>query len=406
MPRKRQRDSASDPGQPTGKAAAKPVPLGTDLALSLPTTQGEPLPVTYWDLWFAVVAVRYCGSSLLQIGERLGESRGGIYCSSEDVARKRSHLRDLEKRLAAADVSVDDIVTAAGALAGKELRRARGRVLEGKERQYERSESMRRTLKERGRHHALRGSWPRFPVSPRHFAEEIWSHFQTRGFYTEGQSFEVARKLDRFLAQADKLTKGGRYAEAQALLRAWLTVVIELMQIADDSFGRIGMSFHDGFAAYLHLTPERTGMEEAVFLEDLLELLIWEDYGLTDDQTEGYFDQLTRSQGDLCLQYLRRRVGELRADYLPYQSEEALTLLSQVAAEQDRFELFEDLAREMGTQHWLRIVRLVDRAVKKRQRTLAVQVFEAALTPGPHLDFFTGKYEQLKAGKWNPDPRK
>jgi hypothetical protein len=404
MPRKQQRDSA--PGRPAGKAAAKPVPLGTDLALSLPTARGEPLPVTYWDLWFALVAVRTCGSSLPRLGERLGESRGGIYCSDYDVARKRSHLRDLEERLAAAGVSVDDIVTAAGALAGKEVRRAWGRVLEGKERQYEWSESMRRTLKERGEHHALRGSWPRFPVSPEPHAEEIWSLFQTRGFYSEGQSFGVARKLDRFLARSEKLTRAGRLAEAQALFRAWLTVLIELLHIADDSFGCIGMSFHEGFAAYLRLTPEQTGMDEAAYLEDLLELLIWENYGLTYDQTEGYFGRLTRSQGDLCLQYLRRRVEELRADYLPYQSEEALTLLGQVAAEQDRFEMFVDLAREMGTQHWMRIVRLADRAVKKRKRPLAAQVFEAALTPGPHLDFLTKKYEQLKAGKWSPDPRK
>jgi len=29
------------------QSAKKPVPLGTDLAVTLPTTQGEPLPLTY-----------------------------------------------------------------------------------------------------------------------------------------------------------------------------------------------------------------------------------------------------------------------------------------------------------------------------------------------------------------------
>jgi hypothetical protein len=37
---------------------------------------------------------------------------------------------------------------------------------------------------------------------------------------------------------------------------------------------------------------------------------------------------------------------------------------------------------------------------------LACQVFEAALTPGNHLQFLQKKYDQLKAGRWNPDPRK
>jgi hypothetical protein len=112
------------------------------------------------------------------------------------------------------------------------------------------------------------------------------------------------------------------------------------------------------------------------------------------------------SQGDWCIAYLRQQIGELRADDLTYQSEGALTLLGQVIAEQERFGQFEGLAREMGSRAWERIVRLADRAVKKRKRTLACQVFEAALTSGPHLDFLRKKSEQLQHGKWNPDPRK
>src|SRR4029450_3603021 len=36
-----------------------------------------------------------------------------------------------------------------------------------------------------------------------------------------------------------------------AMLRAFLTVVIELMEVADDSFGCLGDSFRNGFAQYL-----------------------------------------------------------------------------------------------------------------------------------------------------------
>src|SRR4029453_9302261 len=36
-----------------------------------------------------------------------------------------------------------------------------------------------------------------------------------------------------------------------AILRAFLTVVIELMEVADDSFGCLGDSFRNGFAQYL-----------------------------------------------------------------------------------------------------------------------------------------------------------
>ena len=194
--------------------------------------------------------------------------------------------------------------------------------------------------------------------------------------------------------------------EALALLRAWLTVVIQVIEMADDSCGCIGDSFDQGFRAYLKIPLEKTGIEDAVFFPDLLDFLIWEDYGLTDGGIEGYFRLPTRQQGELCIDHLRRQIGELQADDLDYQSEEALTLLAQVVAEQGRYECFTDLAREMGSREWRRIIRLADRAMKRRKRNLAMEVFEAALTPGPHLDFLTKKYEQFKRGKWNPDPRK
>jgi hypothetical protein len=41
-----------------------------------------------------------------------------------------------------------------------------------------------------------------------------------------------------------------------------------------------------------------------VFFHDLLTLLIWEDYGLTYDQTARYFERLTPAEGDLCLDYV------------------------------------------------------------------------------------------------------
>ena len=80
--------------------------------------------------------------------------------------------------------------------------------------------------------------------------------------------------------------------------------------------------------------------------------------------------------------------------------------MGQVVAEQERFDEFEDLARQMGSRAWKRIIRLVDRAMKRQKKPLAIKVFEAALTKGDHLDFLKEKYEKLKRGHWSPDPRK
>ena len=265
---------------------------------------------------------------------------------------------------------------------------------------------MRHTPRQRHYAYALRGFWPCFPVSPTSYAERLASQFHTRRWFSENQSFGLARKLDAFLDDVASLIQQAQYAQAHAMLRAFLTVVIELMEVADDSFGCLGDSFRDGFAKYLALPRDETGIDATVFFHDLLTLLIWEDYGLTYEQTDGYFAGLTPQEGDLCIDYVQQQIQELQADDLDYQAEEALTLLGQIVAEQHRFDQFEELARHMGTRHWKRIVVLADRAVKQRKRPLAVAVFEAALSPGAHEGFLRKKYEQLKKGKWSPDPRR
>jgi hypothetical protein len=73
---------------------------------------------------------------------------------------------------------------------------------------------------------------------------------------------------------------------------------------------------------------------------------------------------------------------------------------------QERFDDFEDLAGQMGSRAWRRIVRLADIAMKRQKKPLALKVFEAALTKGDHLDFLTKKYEKLKRANWSPDPKK
>jgi hypothetical protein len=403
--RKRRESLTHFEAEKGGRPAKRPSILGTDPALTITAQQAKALHLSYWDLWFVLVAVKDCGGNLDRLATRLGEKQRFVSFHRRSAERKRSHLRDLKRRLEEAAVNLEEIISAAGDLARTELRRARSRVLEHSEREREWSVPMRETPRKRRMEHALRGFWSLFPVSPEPYAAKIGSHFRAKGVYSQGASFRLSSTLDRYVDQAKKLLVGAKHAQAQALLRGWMTVVIELMEKADDSFGSIGMSFKDGFATYLKIPLDETGIDEEVFFSDLLDFLIWEDYGLTNDQIEGYFRGLNERQADSCVEHLRRQVDDLRVDDLEYQSEEALTLLGQVVAEQERFDEFEDLARQMGSRAWRRIIRLADRAMKWRKKPLAIKVFEAALAKGEHLEFLTKKFEQLKQGKWNPDPR-
>ena len=389
---------------PSRAGVKKSAPVGPECALVLSAASRPAMALSYWDLWFALVADADFAGSWERFVEHLrGQKAKGM--GRELAERKLSHLRDLQQRLQQAGVELGDILAQADRSPAA-LRRARQQVLEREPRASAWSEAMRYTPKQRRYAHALRGLWPSFPVSPASHADRLAAQFQTRGWFSENQSFGIARKLDTFVDGVVTRIKHGQYGQAQAMLRAFLTVVIELMERADDSFGCIGDSFRGGFAHYLALPLDATGIDATVFFHDLLTLLIWEDYGLTYDQTDGYFEGLTPQEGALCVAYVQQQMEELRGDDLDYQSEEALTLLGQIVAEQHRFERFEELARHMGTRQWKRIVVLADRAVKKRKRPLAVAVFEAALSPGMHEGFLRRKYEQLKKGKWSPDPRR
>ncbi len=406
MAKKTNQSEENPPNQESAsQAQKKPTIFGTDHALTVPTTQGRSLDLNYWDLWFSIVAALRHDGDLDRLAIGIKEERGFVF-DRRSVERKRWHLRDLKRRLDEASIIPADLALAAPDLAKTEKRRALKKVSESIYREGELSEPMRHTPRERRYPSALRGSWDKFPVSPQSYAKKIGAHFRSKTFYSENASFKIARTLDGYVEEAKKLLESGKAAEAQALLRGWMTVIIDLIEKADDSFGSIGMSFDEGFRVYLRIRHEQTGIDDAVFFPDLLDFLIWEDYGLTDTGIEGYFRGLDQRQADLCVEHLRHEVAALLVDDLDYQSEEALTFLGQVTAEQERFDEFEDLAKQMGSRVWRRIIRLADIAMKRRKESLAIKVFEAALTKGDHLDFLTKKYEQLKRGHWSPDPKK
>jgi len=311
--------------------------MGTSPALVVSAESGQATSLSYWDLWFILVANADFGKSWDQFAAHLRSSQSA---SSRFAERKLNHLRELQRRLQLADVEIDDIVAQVDT-SPTELRRARNQVLKREPREHEWSEAMRHTPRQRRYAHAMRGFWPSFPVSPTAYAAELASRFQTRRWFSASQSSRIADRLDAFVTVAVGELHDDQAAQAQAMLRAFLTVVIELMEVADDSYGSLGDSFHGGFAHYLAIPLEETGIEEAVFFHDLLTLLIWEDYGLTYDQMDGYFEQMTSETADLCMDYLRQQIDELQDDDLDYQAEKALTWLGHLVAEQNRFDQFE-----------------------------------------------------------------
>lgn len=127
----------------TAKRPKPPVPVATDIALHTVTKDGRDVPLSYWDVWYVLLAENEFDGELDNLGCELREMRK-LSCNSEEAEQKLSHLRDLQRRLAEAGFTLADVLCAIPpALVKAEARRAHGRILKHNQRSYELSEPMR-----------------------------------------------------------------------------------------------------------------------------------------------------------------------------------------------------------------------------------------------------------------------
>lgn len=104
--------------------------------------------------------------------------------------------------------------------------------------------------------------------------------------------------------------------ERFAVRRALLGACIEAMAHVDDSGCILGEHFRERERQCLDAVQpyvERPGI-----LRDLLELAVWEDYGLF-QHVHGFLGQLPEAAADLAVRELARVLGELREAELDYQ---------------------------------------------------------------------------------------
>src|SRR5580700_8681433 len=116
--------------EPAPMATKRPTILGTDHALTLPTGQGTSLHLSYWDLWFGIVAVLMHNGDLDRLANQIKDEKSMVRYDRNSIERKRCHIRDLKRRLVEASVIPADIVLAAPDLAKTEKRRAFKKVME------------------------------------------------------------------------------------------------------------------------------------------------------------------------------------------------------------------------------------------------------------------------------------
>jgi hypothetical protein len=221
-----------------------------------------------------------------------------------------AQIDDLQSRLAALDVTperaLDDEERASEWLKKKAFKRV------WHDRPNAKTHAMnhppRRVLELR----ALRGHWPSFPQDPAQY-EPLFRGVarDARGSRWSDTASVAMRFEDIVEAESQRLLCPYRRL---ALHRCALTVIIECMDLVDDSGGDMGEAYRSIERRYVEFVREA---ELDVLLRDLLELVIWEDYGLT-QAAESLLGTLTEERADIAVRELARIMAELRTHELAY----------------------------------------------------------------------------------------
>jgi hypothetical protein len=352
----------------------------------------KPFQVTYWDLWIALVLDIHFSSDWDEMLADLHTKREALY-HRDEVEGLLNHVRLLRQTLARKGLTVRDILDRADPASLKnQIRKAKSKILDTRFNYGEKSAWMVDTPRKRRQEQAMRGYWHHFPVSPDEYAGLLERQYKSSGYYDGRQSWDLVSALSQVLK---KHAINASPSRLFALYRAFLTVVIEKMEIVDDSFGAMGELYGQVFDNYVGLDWRAIRLSPDIFFRDLIALIIWEDHAFTWKRDRVFLASVDSEQVPLVESILRSQWEELARLELEYQAQKALTLLGMLYTEHQMFDRFVPIAKEMGSRAWERITTMSEMAEAHGRQDLALAVYEACLGPGMHEGFLRKKYKEL-----------
>ena len=176
----------------------------------------------------------------------------------------------------------------------------------------------RRVLEER----ALLGNWGAFPESPAPYYGALNSAVG-QGYYDYRSTAIVVLSLETTAARC--MSSSASDLQRLAIHRAMLSAAIAAMAQVDDSLTELAEHFREHERAYLALL--RDHCEIPGLLRDLLELAVWEDYGLF-CEVEPFLRALRNGSARAAARELDEVIVELVRFELDYQLGKARALRS------------------------------------------------------------------------------
>ena len=368
----------------------------------------EKVVIYYWDLWISIILEsEACNGDWDKLIDLIRPKKNSSYSLQNAFERLLSQIRFfqqklLDKQLQAADILKRVLEMEEDAdFFNKQLKKAKSKILRLNFVEKDKTEAMNFTLKERKEQNGLRGNLLTYSdgealeAHPLEYLPIFEKKFKKGGFYNKHQSWKLKDKLEIFI---EKLIKKATINQSFAIYRAFMTVIIEKTECIDDSFGVIGDLAQQVLRAYLDLDRSKLQMNAEGFFKDLLNLLIWEDYGYFDEYWPDVFKNLSPYEIDAIEFILQSEKTELKEMGLDYQKANALNFLGMLYGRYLLFDKFIVLAEDMGTQRGARISTLAEIAEQHQKYDLAKAVYEAALKDKGtyHFNKVNDKYEKLK----------
>lgn len=311
------------------KPRIKPPPAPTERPLDDGARDGT-------EVWRVVDGVEFCHWDRWLLRLALTEPEGLASIAREFWARRKqsrarsgaeamlAQLADLEARLARVSRTPTTLLDAEEQASEWLRNKAFKRVWHS--RPHAQTRAMRQTPRRRLNDRALRGHWTRFRVSPMAYYPALRS-VAPAGPVEHWLTGHVARALEDAVEQLARSVALAQ--ERLAVYRAAVTVFIETMDQVDDSGADMAMVFERIERAWLPLVREALG-DDGV-LRDVLELAVWEDYGLLQG-VEDFLRALPEDAAARALGELREMIAELEREELEYQLEKACALQRVVLA--------------------------------------------------------------------------
>lgn len=371
--------------------AVRKIINGCDLYKLIEWRNGEgAFKATYFDLWISIILKDEFDDDWKKMENYLCKQNRSS-CRDEII----HYLRLLRNTFYEYGIDINSMFeTENVSIINREKKRARNKIIDGGLLDRDRNDWMNNTLRKELKFRAMRGYWKYFPESTNSYAQLLESRFKTSGYYNKSQSSSLSDKLSLFINNS---LKRASLENKASLYRALLSVLLEKMDMIDDSLGYIGDLYSDIFKEYISVSVNSINVKNDIYFRDLIELIVWEDYGLTDSSTPVFFEKLSNVEAQLVEGIIQDLYGELSMYCeLEYQAEKSLTLLGEFYTNQKRFEMFIPMAKNMGSRVWKRITTMAEMAIKHSNPELALSVYEASLVPGHHEKFLRDKYNDLK----------